>query len=122
MAADTNPITMSTLIGACFAGAALLVLNLAVTLSVLDLYGLLQNREIVSINAADMVMGFVAAQDATISEEELQLRVRALNQNLDQVIGAFAQERNVIVVNSAAVLGGTRDVTGDVLAHLGVVQ
>jgi len=27
MAADTNPINMSTLIGACFAGTALLVLN-----------------------------------------------------------------------------------------------
>jgi len=122
MAADANHINMSTLFGACFVAVALLVLNLAVTLSVLDRYGLLQNREIVSINAANMVMGFVAAQDARISEEELQLRVRALNQSLDAVIGTFAQNRNLIVVNSAAVLGGTRDVTGDVLAHLGVVQ
>lgn len=104
------------------AAVALTVINVAITLTVLDRYGFLKNQEVVSLDAATMIMGFVAAQGADVSEEELQSRIRALNANLDEIVATFANERGVIVVNSAAVLGGTRDVTPDMLASLGLQQ
>ncbi|WP_342075153.1 TrbI F-type domain-containing protein [Yoonia sp. SS1-5] len=111
-----------TLIGITVSAVVLTAINVAITLTIMDRYGLLHAPEIVSIDAANMVMGFVAAQDPGISEEDLQQRIRSLNANLDGVIATFARERGVIVVNSAAVLGGTRDVTPEMLASLGLSQ
>lgn len=119
---NVNTFNISTIIRYAFTGVALVVLNLAVTLAVLDYNGLLRTPEIVSLDAANMVLGFVSAQDPDVTEDVLQARIRSLNANLDGVIASYAQDRGVIVVNSAAVLGGTRDVTGDVLAALGIVQ
>lgn len=110
------------IIGLFCAACVFAILNLALTLLVLDRSGNLTSREIVSINAADMVMGFVASQDPSISEEELKAKVLQLNQSLDPIISAFAAENNLIVVNSAAVLGGTRDITPAMLASLGLKQ
>lgn len=98
------------------------IVNLAVTLFFLDRYDLLGDREIVSVNAADTLMAFVASQDPTISSEELEARVKQLNSNIDAMIQGFATERGVIVVNSAAVLAGARDATGDLLAHLEIAK
>lgn len=102
--------------------AATIAVNLAVTLFVLDHYKLLSDREIVSINAADTLMAFVASQDPTISAEELAARVKDLNATIDARIERFASERGVIVVNSAAVLAGMRDATGELLSHLEIRQ
>lgn len=99
-------------------GFAICTLNLAITLFVLDHYDLLGGREIVSVNAADTLMAFVASQDPTISSEELERRVKALNVNIDAEIDHFANQRGVIVVNSAAILAGARDATGELLGHL----
>ena len=98
------------------------ILNVALTLFVLDRNNLLHPPEIVSVDAATMVMAFVASQDSDISESELQSKIVALNSNLDAAMARYAQSRGVVVVNSAAVLGGTRDVTQDVLADLGALQ
>lgn len=122
MTDDVKEINIRTLTGLAAFGLLLIVVNLAVTLWVLDRNGFLEKREIVSIDAANMVMGFVAAQDPNVSEAVLERRIRALNEGLDGAIRTFAADRNVIVVNSAAVLGGTRDVTPDMLAALGLSQ
>ncbi len=110
------------IIGTCLAATALAAINVAITLWILERNDLLRAPEIVSIDAANMVMGFVAAQDPDVSQEALQARIRNLNAGLDGAIADFAQERGVIVVNSAAVLGGTRDVTPEMLAALGLKQ
>ena len=115
-------VNISLLIRAGLAATALAVVNVALTIWILDRNDLLHAPEIVSIDAADMVVGFVAAQDPDVSQEELQARIRNLNAGLDDAIADFAEERGVIVVNAAAVLGGTRDVTPEMLAVLGVVQ
>ena len=67
-------------------------------------------------------MAFVASQDPTISAEELAARVKDLNATIDARIERFASERGVIVVNSAAVLAGMRDATGELLSHLEIRQ
>lgn len=110
------------IVGLLFGAAALVVVNVAVTLAVLDRNGLLGAPEIVSLNAADMVVGFIAAQGADVSEDDLEARIRTLNANLDGAIATFAEERGIVVVNSAAVLGGTRDVTPELLAALGLAR
>lgn len=111
-----------SVLGLLAAAIALTVINVAITLTVLDRYGFLNSQEVVSLDAATMIMGFVAAQGEDVSEQELQSRILSLNANLDEIIATFANERGVIVVNSAAVLGGTRDVTPDMLASLGLQQ
>ena len=111
-----------SVLGLLAAAIALTVINVAITLTVLDRYGFLNSQEVVSLDAATMIMGFVAAQGEDVSEQELQSRILSLYANLDEIIATFANERGVIVVNSAAVLGGTRDVTPDMLASLGLQQ
>ena len=110
------------IISAFLAATALAAINVALTLWILDRNDLLRVPEIVSIDAADMVMGFVAAQDPEVSQDALHARILNLNAGLDGAIADFAKERGVIVVNSAAVLGGTRDVTPEMLAALGLKQ
>lgn len=119
---NVNSINITTIMRLGFSALVLVVINLAVTLGILDHYGLLQKQEIVSLDAADMVLGFVASQGPDASEEELAAGIQNLNANLDQAVQQFAQSRGVIVVNSAAVLGGTRDVTPDMLTALGLAQ
>lgn len=103
-------------------GVVLLACNLAVTLVVLDYAGLLERPEIVSVNAADMLTGFVVAQDPDISEEDLARRLREMNAGLEEAIDRVARDHNLIVVNSAAVLAGPRDITPQMLAFMGVSQ
>ena len=67
-------------------------------------------------------MGFVATKGEDVSEQEWQSRILSIRANLDEIMATLANERGVIVVNSAAVLGGTRDVTPDMLASLGLQQ
>jgi hypothetical protein len=105
-----------------FGSIVLAIVNVAVTLIVLDMSGNLGRQEIVSIDAADLIKGFVAAQGPDVSDDELQARIRALNANIDPLIRAYAAERNLLVVNAAAVLGGVRDVTPDLLHQTGLVQ
>ena len=97
-------------------------MNVAITLTVLDRTGNLGRPEIVSIDAADLIRGFVDAQGRDVSDEELQARVRALNANLDPIVQAYARERGLMIVNSAAVLGGVRDITPDLLQQTGLLQ
>jgi len=118
MAVQTPKAEICTLATQIAVAAALLILNLALTLFVLDRHGHLRTPEIVSINAPALIREFVATQEVGVSDQELQDRIRTLNQSLDGAIDAFAVERNVIVVSSTAALGGTRDVTADVLASL----
>lgn len=113
-------LSTKSILGVLLAALVFTVLNVAVTLAVLDRNGLLASPEIVSLSAADMVVGFVAAQDPGLSQDDLEARIRVLNANLDSAIAAFAAERGIIVVNSAAVLGGARDVTPELLAALGL--
>lgn len=119
---NVNIFNIRFLIGLLAAAGVLAILNLALTLYILDRNNLLTPREIVSINAADMLMGFVAAQDPSISEDELKARIVRLNGALDSLILDFAARNDLVVVNSAAVLGGTRDVTPLLLSQLGMIQ
>ena len=67
-------------------------------------------------------MGFVATKGEDVSEQEWQSRILSIRANLDEIMATLANERGVIVVNSAAVLGGTREVTPDMRASLGLQQ
>lgn len=102
--------------------AVTVAINLALTFYLFDRYGFLEEREIVSINAADTLVAFVASQDPSVTSDELAARVKDLNNKIDAQIEKFAFERGVIVVNSAAVLAGARDVTGDLLATLEITK
>lgn len=105
-----------------FGAIVLSIVNVAVTLIVLDKTGNLGRQEIVSIDAADLIKGFVSAQSPDVTDDELQGLIRALNANIDPLIEAYAAERNLLVVNAAAILGGARDITPDLLLETGLVQ
>ena len=110
------------LIGFLAAAACFALVNVAITLTILERTGNLGRPEIVSIDAADLIRGFVDAQGRDVSDEELQARVRALNANLDPIVEAYARERGLMIVNAAAVLGGVRDITPDLLHQTGLLQ
>ncbi len=101
---------------ACFA-----LVNVAITLTVLDRSGNLGHPEVVSIDAADLIRTFVDAQGRDVSDEELQARVRVLNANLEPIVQAYAMERGLVIVSSAAALGGVRDVTPEFLHNAGLL-
>lgn len=113
---------ITVLIGLTATAACFAIVNVAITLTVLDRTGNLSRPEIVSVDAADLIKGFVEAQGRGVSDEELQARVRLLNANVDQLIQAYAAERQLLVVNSAAVLGGVRDITPEFLINAGLLQ
>ena len=113
---------ITTLISLLAVAAVLAIVNVAITLTVLDRTGNLARPEIVSVDAAELIKGFVAAQGRGVSDEELAARVRVLNANVDQLIQAYATERQLLVVHSAAVLGGARDITPEFLINKGLLQ
>ena len=117
----TDIFNITSLIGVIATMLVMVLINVAVTLVVLDRTGNLNRPEIVSIDAADLIRNFVAAQGPEISEAELQTRVRLLNANFDQLAAAYAAERGLLIVNAAAVLGGTRDVTAELLQNTGLI-
>ena len=119
---STDLFNITNLIGLLAGAACFDLVNVAITLTVLDRTGNLGRPEIVSIDAADLIRGFVDAQGRDVSDEELQARVRALNANLDPIVQAYARERGLMIVNSAAVLGGVRDITPDLLQQTGLLQ
>ncbi|MBF9052269.1 TrbI F-type domain-containing protein [Roseobacter sp. HKCCD9010] len=106
-----------------FAGTVCLALvNVAITLTLLERTGNLGRPEVVSIDAADLIRAFVDAQGSAVSDEELQARVRVLNANLDPIVQAYAREHGLVIVSSDAVLAGIRDVTSEVLYNTGLLQ
>ncbi|MEO1563949.1 MAG: TrbI F-type domain-containing protein [Pseudomonadota bacterium] len=113
---------ITNIIGFFAAAACFALVNVAITLTVLDRTGNLGRPEVVSIDAADLIRSFVNAQGRDVSDEELQARVRALNANLDPIVEAYAIERGLMIVNSAAVLGGVRDISPELLQHTGLLQ
>ncbi len=113
---------ITNLIGFLAAAACFALVNVAITLTVLDRTGNLGRPEVVSIDAADLIRSFVNAQGRDVSDEELQARVRVLNANLDPIVQAYAIERGLMIVNSAAVLGGVRDITPELLQQTGLLQ
>lgn len=74
--------------------------------------------EVVTINVADMLLGFVTGNAPDISQAELQRRTRALNADLEAVVASLAEEYNFIVVNGGSVLAGARDITPMVLDRM----
>ena len=118
----SDSFNITTLISLFAVAAVLAIVNVAITLTVLDRTGNLARPEIVSVDAAELIKGFVAAQGRGVSDEELAARVRVLNANVDQLIQAYATERQLLVVNSAAVLGGVRDITPEFLINTGLLQ
>ncbi len=118
----TDLFNITNLISLLAGAACFALVNVAITLTVLDRTGNLGRPEIVSIDAADLIRGFVDAQGRDVSDEELQARVRVLNANLDPIVRAYASERGLMIVNSAAVLGGVRDITPDLLQQTGLLQ
>lgn len=119
--ADVNVFNITTLIGLVSGGLLMVLINVAVTLVVLDQTGNLNRPEIVAVDAADLIRSFVAAQDVSLPEEELQARVRVLNANFDLLAATYASERGLLIVNSAAILGGARDVTSELLQSTGLL-
>jgi len=113
---------ITNIIGFFAAAACFALVNVAITLTVLDRTGNLGRPEVVSIDAADLIRSFVNAQGRDVSDEELQARVRVLNANLDPIVEAYAIERGLMIVNSAAVLGGVRDITPELLQQTGLLQ
>ena len=119
---NTDLFNIRNLIG-FFAGATCFALvNVAITLTVLDRSGNLGHPEVVSIDAVDLIRAFVDAQGREVSDEELQARVRVLNANLEPVVQAYAMERGLVIVSSAAALGGVRDVTPEFLQTTGLLE
>ena len=119
---NTDSFNITNIIG-YFAGAVCLALvNVAITLTVLERTGNLGRPEVVSIDAADLIRAFVDAQGSAVSDEELQARVRVLNANLDLIVQAYAIERGLVIVSSDAVLGGAHDVTSELLQDTGLLQ
>lgn len=119
--ADVNVFNITTLIGLVSGGLLMVLINVAVTLVVLDQTGNLNRPEIVAVDAADLIRSFVAAQDVSLPEEELLARVRVLNANFDLLAATYASERGLLIVNSAAILGGARDVTSELLQSTGLL-
>ena len=119
---NTDLFNITNIIG-YFAGAVCLALvNVAITLTVLERTGNLGRPEVVSIDAADLIRAFVDAQGSAVSDEELQARVRVLNANLDPIVQAYAREHRLVIVSSDAVLAGIRDVTSELLQDTGLLQ
>jgi len=104
---------------------ALIVGTLAVNALVTN--HLMQKRQstqaplLVTVNSADMLMGFVASRDPDISDVEIKAQAAEFSRDLDGVLARFAQENNLLIVNSAAVVTGARDVTPAVLRSLGML-
>ena len=119
---DADSIDIIKVIGLAGAAVAFALVNVAITLMVLKHSGNLGRPEVVSIDAADLIRGFVDAQGPDVSDEELQARVRVLNANLDPIVQAYAREHGLVIVNSAVVLAGIRDVTSEVLQNTGLLQ
>ncbi len=119
---NTDLFNITNFIGLLSAAACFALVNVAITLTVLDRTGNLGRPEVVSIDAADLIRSFVNAQGRDVPDEELQARVRALNANLDPIVQAYAIERGLMIVNSAAVLGGVRDITPELLQQTGLLQ
>jgi len=75
---------------------------------------------LVTVNAADMLMGLVASQPEGTTSEELAALSKRFNGELDGILQRFAAERNLLIVNSAAVISGALDVTPAVLQSIGL--
>lgn len=73
---------------------------------------------LVTVNAADMLLGLVASQPADTTSEELVALSKRFNGELDGILERFAAERNLMIVNSAAVISGALDVTPAVLRSI----
>jgi len=110
-------VNISFLIGGLAAACVFAAANLALTLYVMDQRGS-ADPQIVTINAADMMLKAMSTVDPSITEEQLSTYVRAMNTSLGDVVTRFAAQNNVIVVNSASVLSGAPDVTDNVLLAL----
>ncbi len=119
---NTDLFNIRQIIGFLAAAACFALVNVAITLTVLDRSGNLGHPEVVSIDAADLIRTFVDAQGRDVSDEELQARVRVLNANLEPIVQAYAMERGLVIVSSAAALGGVRDVTPEFLHNAGLLQ
>lgn len=119
---DADSINIIKVIGLAGAVIAFALVNVAITLMVLKHSGNLGRPEVVSIDAADLIRGFVDAQRPDVSDEELQARIRVLNANLDPIVQAYAREHGLVIVNSAVVLAGIRDVTSELLHDTGLLQ
>jgi len=114
---DRPRFNISLIIGGLAAACVFAAANLALTLYVLDQRGG-TSPQIVSINAADMMLMAMSTVDPSITEEDLSRYVRTMNSELGDVVTRFAAENNLIVINSASVLSGAPDVTDNVLRAL----
>ena len=93
---------------------ATVCINLFLTVRTIDARLASQPR-VVTVNSADLILKAVSAVEPDVSEDELSNYVRAMNNELGDVVRQISLENNVIVVNSASVLSGAPDVTDDVL-------
>ncbi|WP_299751885.1 TrbI F-type domain-containing protein [uncultured Tateyamaria sp.] len=118
---DTDSFNIIKIIGFAGGAVAFALVNVAITLTVLKHSGNLGHPEVVSIDAVDLIRAFVDAQGRDVSDEELQARVRVLNANLEPIVQAYAMERGLVIVSSAAALGGVRDVTPEFLHNAGLL-
>jgi len=112
--ADQSKINISFLIGCIAAACVFACFNLALTLYVLDARGS-NEPQVVTVNAADMMLKAMSSVDPSITEEELASFVKSMNAELGGVVTRIAAENNLIVVNSASVLSGAPDITDVVL-------
>lgn len=69
---------------------------------------------IVSIDATEAVLAFIRAGGKEMPDAEYETVAKVFQADLEKAIAEFAQENNVIVVNSAAVLAGAPDITRQV--------
>lgn len=117
---ERSSFNISSIIGS----AALIVGTLAVNAFLTD--HLMKQRlatdtpMVVTVNAADMLMGFVASRDPNISPAEIEAQAKAFNANLDGYLSDFAEQNNLLIVNSAAIVSGAPDVTAAVLQSIGL--
>lgn len=73
---------------------------------------------IVTINATDAVMGFINDGRRDMDEATYKAEVAKFQERLDRAVQEIAAENNVIVVNSAVVLGGAPDITPAIVARV----
>lgn len=117
----SNSINISKLIGGAALVVGVLAVNAVLTNFLMTKSHAAQAPMVVTVNSADMLMGFVASRDPGISDADIKLQAAAFNRDLDGVLARFAQENNLLIVNSAAVVSGAQDVTPAVLRSLGMI-
>ncbi|MEP2780814.1 MAG: hypothetical protein ABJO67_02490 [Pseudoruegeria sp.] len=102
-----------------FAGVFLVLtvgINVLITTKLLKQHDAYTPR-IVTVNSADLLLGLVVQSDPSISQDALNAKARRMNASLEKIVLELAQDRNLIVVNSASVLAGAEDISGLVLSH-----